>query len=84
MVLPSALVEAEVCFNVGRACHQLGLLHLAAEAYERALEARVGAAHAGGPLDCRREAAHNYVLLLAASGAEVRAAEVAGEFLTYE
>jgi hypothetical protein len=38
-VLPRFVVEAETQYNFGRACHQLGILHLAVHCYEATLRA---------------------------------------------
>lgn len=81
-VLPSWLVRAETSYNIGRACHQIGMLHLAVDCYETTLSC------AGEPvaadLDIRREAALNYVQLLRSSGNEAKALEVCAKHLRYE
>ena len=87
LLLPPGVVEAEVCFNVGRLAQQLGLASDACAAYEAALRQRVPArfgSRGGLDIDCRREAALNLALILRQSGAEARAAEVTRRFLTYE
>jgi general transcription factor 3C polypeptide 3 (transcription factor C subunit 4) len=79
-------VNAEVCYNSGRACHQLGLLELAAENYERALEGWVedgGSGSDEATLNVRREAAFNLCLIYRASGAEARAEQLTRDFLVY-
>jgi hypothetical protein len=93
-LLPPGVAVAETMYNCGRACHLLGLTHLAAHCYEGALAAPMPAPAAPGAaggfqrsvvaaMDVRREAAFNLVLLLKASGAELRALEVTRDFLSY-
>jgi hypothetical protein len=77
---------AEAHYNVGRFCHQLGLLTLAVENYEFVLSCPWGSDSSfdvNGALDCRKEAAFNLALILKASGAEVLAAQVTRKFLSY-
>ncbi len=83
----------EAAFNLGRAAHQLGLLHLAVPFYERALETPPPDPDAGpgqGPgrpwrdgsaLCLRREAAHNLALLYRATGAPALARQVVRQHL---
>ena len=80
----------EAAYNLGRAAHQLGLLHLAVPFYERALEAPppdpdAGSGQSpwrdGGALCLRREAAHNLALLFRATGAPALARQVMRQHL---
>lgn len=81
----------EAAYNIGRAAHQLGLLHLATPFYERALAAEPPPANAapGGAaasaraadLDLRREAAHNLVLIYKTTGAVALARQVMRQHL---
>jgi general transcription factor 3C polypeptide 3 (transcription factor C subunit 4) len=70
----------EAAYNLGRAAHQLGLLHLAAPFYERALAAQPPEGNA--TLDVRGEAAHNLAQLYGATGAHALAHEVVRRHLT--
>ena len=83
----------EAAYNLGRAAHQLGLLHLAVPFYERALDAPPPDPDAGpgqgpgrpwrdgGALCLRREAAHNLALLYRATGAPRLARQVMRQHL---
>ncbi len=83
--LPLYVVSCEGLYNIGRACHALGLLHLAISAYEEALAAWDGVEAEGGPaMDVRREAAYNLCLLLKAGGAAERAQAITLRYLSYE
>lgn len=83
----------EAAYNIGRAAHQLGLLHLAALFYERALAAQPPAGDAMrtngvavdpsmSSYDVRREAAHNLVLIYRTTGAVTLARQVMRQHLT--
>ncbi|PSC75147.1 general transcription factor 3C polypeptide 3 isoform X1 [Micractinium conductrix] len=74
----------EAAYNLGRAAHQLGLLHLAVPYYERALQTPPppAAAAAGPTYDVRREAAHNLALILQTSGAAPLARQLLRTHLT--
>ena len=73
--------EQEACYNLGRAAHQLGLLHVAVPFYERALAAKPPLASSAANL--RREAAHNLVLIYRSTGATSLARNVMQEHLTF-
>ena len=67
--------EQEVEYNLGRACHQLGLLHLAVTHYARALLHTPSTSATAMPpppkppaQDLTREAAHNLVRIFSCSG----------------
>ena len=78
--IPVQQLNAEVCYNLGRACHQLGLIELAAKNYERALGgwAKCGWKRSdAAALDIRSEAAYNLCLIYRGSGAEARAEQLA-------
>lgn len=60
-------------YNLGRATHQLSLLHLAVPYYRSVLD---GAGAGGGGAELAREAAHNLALIYSASGAHELAREV--------
>jgi general transcription factor 3C polypeptide 3 (transcription factor C subunit 4) len=75
----------EAAYNMGRAAHQLGLLHLAAPFYEQALACspqlnirhdRPAASAIIAQPDVSREAAHNLVLVYKATGAVALARQV--------
>jgi general transcription factor 3C polypeptide 3 (transcription factor C subunit 4) len=70
--------KQEAAYNLGRAMQQLGLMNLAVEWYERALQ--MPAAPSRSPTafesDLRHEAAHNLCLIYNASGAHALAARV--------
>jgi hypothetical protein len=76
------LARQEALFNVGRACHHLGLLHLAegyyevvaSEAFEGEADA-ASAAGAGSAVGLRREAAYNLSLIYRASNSPALACE---------
>lgn len=81
--------KQEVLYNMGRAAHQVGLLHLAVPLYQRALAAPVPP-----PLilrnricvrtpkvDLSREIAHNLVLIYRSTGAGNLAREVIKRYL---
>ena len=73
--------EQEACYNLGRAAHQLGLLHVAVPFYERALAAQPPPKSSSA--DVRREAAHNLVLIYRSTGATSIARQVMREHLTF-
>jgi hypothetical protein len=95
--LPRALRAAECAFNIGRAAHQLGLTPLAMHSYRQALweggrvdrqpagasTGELRALEAYGPLDIRREAAYNLVLLLKEAGDYGEALRLTQQHLTY-
>ena len=84
--IPVQHLNAEVCYNLGRACHQLGLIELAAENYERALGGWAECGWKGSDaaaLDIQREAAYNLCLIYRGTGAEARAEQLARDFLVY-
>ena len=66
---------------MGRAAHQLGLLHVAGPFYERALAAHPPNSVRGHCV--RREAAHNLVLLYRATGAHALARQVMRQHLVF-
>jgi general transcription factor 3C polypeptide 3 (transcription factor C subunit 4) len=70
----------EAAYNLGRAAHQLGLMHVAIPFYEQALALRP--AERGSATDLSREAAHNVVMIYKATGAIALAREVMHEYLT--
>ena len=83
--------QQEALYNLGRAAHQIGLLHLAVPLYQRAL-----AAQAPPPLvlrnrirmrtltvDLSREIAHNLVLIYRSTGAVNLARQVMKRHLTF-
>ncbi|KAL4427748.1 hypothetical protein ABPG75_001837 [Micractinium tetrahymenae] len=75
----------EAAYNLGRAAHQLGLLHIAAPFYERVLETGPppgAASAAGAAYDLRREAAHNLALIYRRSGANPLARQLLRQHLT--
>lgn len=86
--LPRSVMWAEVHYNLGRACHQLGLLHMAAWQYEQCFAAwESGGGTSLSPdladaLDIRRECAYNYALLLRHTGQGWRAFELTAKYLT--
>ena len=69
--------EVETAYNLGRACHQLGLAYLAAEWYNRALDAP-SSGHS-----VKREAAHNLSLIYRASGNDALARSVLRAHCTF-
>lgn len=76
----------EAAYNLGRAAHQLGLLHVALHWYTAALEAAPAVApgdggRPAGRWDLRREVAHNLVALYRSSGAVGLAREVMERYL---
>ena len=73
--------EQEATYNLGRAAHQLGLLHVAVPLYERALAAK--APHDSSIANLQREAAHNLVLIYRSTGAVIMARHVMQEHLTF-
>jgi tetratricopeptide (TPR) repeat protein len=73
----------ETLYNLGRAFHDMKLLHLACEQYTRALEiARVYAYLRDDDCAVTRQAAHNLVQIYKRSGAKDMALEVLQQFLT--
>ena len=70
---------AEASYNCARALHHLGLVHLAAPLYERALEEAEGG---GGGDDPSREAAYNLSRIYMASGANNLARQLLRRYLT--
>jgi len=73
--------EQETAYNLGRAAHQLGLLHVAVPFYERALAAKPPLS--SSIADVRREAAHNLVLIYRSTGATGMARHIMREHLTF-
>lgn len=71
-------------YNLARAYHHVGLLHLAVDLYEEVLAmppspprpSPGGAAESVHPLDCKKQAAFNLVLIYKSSGANQLALEV--------
>lgn len=80
----------ESSYNIGRAAHQLGLLHIAAAYYERSLQASPSAAQSaaacrgGGSerLSLQREAAYNLSLIYRSSGSEDLARQLLRQYVT--
>jgi tetratricopeptide (TPR) repeat protein len=73
----------ETLYNLGRAFHDMKLLHLACEQYTRALEiAEVYAYLRDDDSAVTRQAAHNLVQIYKRSGAKDMALEVMQQFLT--
>ncbi|KXS21759.1 TPR-like protein [Gonapodya prolifera JEL478] len=79
--------NAEACYNVARAFHQIGLLHLAIPYYERCLNVHrlpqrdsAGAALPYSP-DLTKEVAYNLTRLYMRTGSRAMAAAVASRFL---
>ncbi|PRW60262.1 general transcription factor 3C polypeptide 3 isoform X1 [Chlorella sorokiniana] len=74
----------EAAYNLGRAAHHLGLLHIAVPYYERVLESAPppSAAAAGASFDLRRDAAYNLSLIYKASGADALARQLLRQHLT--
>jgi len=68
----------EAAYNMGRAAHQLGLLHLAVPLYETALRETGNSA----ATDLRREAAHNLALIYKRSGAHALARRLLRQHFT--
>lgn len=68
----SIFIMQEFLYNMGRATHQLGLVHLAVNYYEQALATSPPMNEA----NWRMEAAHNLVLIFKESGAEGLARDV--------
>ena len=68
--------KGEVSYNLGRAAHQLGQVHLARRHYLEVLELEGGA--------CKFEAAHNLAMIYNASGARDAAREVYQRYLVIE
>ena len=74
---------AEASYNCARALHHLGLVHLAAPLYERALEEAGQQQQAGGEEDdISREAAYNLSRIYMASGAHNLARQLLRRYLT--
>jgi general transcription factor 3C polypeptide 3 (transcription factor C subunit 4) len=87
--VPRAARVAEAEYNLGRAFHQLGLLHLAIPCYERALGALDGAAGAGEPtgggaVDVRLEAAFNLAQLYRRTGGGALARAISHKYLVLD
>ncbi len=73
--------DQEAAYNLGRAAHQLELLHIAVPFYERALATQPPID--SGITNLRREAAHNLVLIYRKTGAIELARQVMREHLTF-
>lgn len=73
---PGRVQEAE--YNIGRALHQLGLLHLALPYYERALSVR----GVDAKYDLTQSAAYNVQLIYVMSGNPGKARDIVEEYLT--
>ncbi|KAI7842713.1 hypothetical protein COHA_003644 [Chlorella ohadii] len=74
----------EAAYNLGRAAHHFGLLHIAVPYYERVLESAPppSAAAAGPSFDLRRDAAFNLSLIYKSSGADALARQLLRQHLT--
>lgn len=73
---PGHVQEAD--YNMARALHQLGLLHLALPYYEQVL----GKHGVGTRYDLTQSAAYNMQLIYVLSGNPAKAAEIVEEYLT--
>ena len=82
--VPPAVRIAEAEYNLGRAFHQLGLVHLAIPCYERALSTLDGAVGISGAMDVRLEAAFNLAQLYRCSGGAALAREISRKYLVIE
>lgn len=81
--------KQEAYYNLGRAAHQLGVLHLAAHWYYRALDAEVpqpwksrASGQTASSIDLSKEIAYNLALLFRSSGAIELAREVMMKYIT--
>eukprot|EP00737_Agarophyton_chilense_P000927 gb/GEZJ01001032.1/.p1 GENE.gb/GEZJ01001032.1/~~gb/GEZJ01001032.1/.p1 ORF type:complete len:863 (+),score=129.79 gb/GEZJ01001032.1/:350-2938(+) len=80
------LYEMETDYNLGRAMHQLGLLHYAAEAYKRVLTKDYeGVVRDKTPMwaDVKRDAAYNLIQIYRGSGCLEMATAVCEEYLVF-
>lgn len=98
-VLPARVIERETLYNLGRACHQLNITHMAMHLYQACLDvklpegalAHVDATHSLSTsqvvfervLNVQREAAYNYALLLRKAGEQRKAMEITLQYLSY-
>jgi tetratricopeptide (TPR) repeat protein len=85
-----AFAELEADYNIGRALHDVGLVHMAAEMYHKVVEREVPKPdNTSGPacwpvwLDVRRDAAFNLVRIYRNSGAEPLAQAVMQQHLVF-
>lgn len=82
--------KQEALYNLGRAAHQIGLLHMAVPLYQRALAADVlpplhlpTRMRVRTPqIDLRGEIAHNLALIYRSTGADNLARKILREHLT--
>ncbi|KAI0561834.1 Transcription factor [Gracilaria domingensis] len=80
------LYEMETDYNLGRAMHQLGLLHYATEAYKRVLTKEYEGVEQGKVpewADLRRDAAYNLIQIYRGSGSLEMAAAICEEYLVF-
>eukprot|EP00178_Gracilaria_changii_P002953 TRINITY_DN1433_c0_g1_i1.p1 TRINITY_DN1433_c0_g1~~TRINITY_DN1433_c0_g1_i1.p1 ORF type:complete len:861 (+),score=138.90 TRINITY_DN1433_c0_g1_i1:286-2868(+) len=80
------LYEMETDYNLGRAMHQLGLLHYATEAYKRVLTKEYEGMEQGNIpewADLRRDAAYNLIQIYRGSGSLEMAAAICEEYLVF-
>lgn len=68
----------EIQYNIGRACHQLGLLHLAVSFYEEVLKIK----RVEPKYDLSANAAYNLQLIHMLANNPARAREIGEEYLT--
>ena len=73
--------DQEAAYNLGRAAHQLELLHIAVPFYERALATQPPID--SGITNLRHEAAHNLVLIYRKTGAIELARQIMREHLMF-
>ena len=89
-VVAEAAQDQERNYNLGRAFHAIGLVHLAVPYYERVLAYYGGSDHGSeagtdaprGGCGLRREAAHNLVHIYRASGSIALARQIMRAHLT--
>lgn len=79
------LLEMEGDYNVARAMHQLGLLHMAADLYQRVLTCGYAGCEDEVPMwgDLRRDAAYNLMQIYERSGNSEMAAAICRKFLMF-
>lgn len=80
------LYEMETDYNLGRAMHQLGLLHFATEAYMRVLDSKYDGIDKNGIpewADLRRDAAFNLIQIYRAGGNIEMASAICNEYLVF-
>lgn len=76
-------LEMETSYNIGRAMHHLGLVHMAADMYRRVLDENDETTDIPSWIDIRRDAAYNLAQIYRQSGSAKLAAAIVAKYLMF-